>query len=67
MDFLKGPNTVRGSFTGQAKEVEATIQFSVLTNVRPMIETFPLEKAEEAFERVINASARFRPVLQISK
>lgn len=67
MDFLKGPNTVRGSFTGQAKEVEATIRFSVLTDVRPMIETFPLEKAEEAFERVINASARFRPVLQISK
>jgi D-arabinose 1-dehydrogenase-like Zn-dependent alcohol dehydrogenase len=41
-DFLKGQNTVRGSFTGQTKEIEAAIRFSVLTDVRPMIEVFSL-------------------------
>ncbi|NUU61237.1 alcohol dehydrogenase catalytic domain-containing protein [Paenibacillus agri] len=66
MDFLKGPHTVRGSFTGHAPEVEQAIKFSVLTDVRPMIETFPLERAGEAFDRVMNAEARFRPVLHIS-
>jgi propanol-preferring alcohol dehydrogenase len=65
MDFLKGPHTVRGSFTGHAPEVEQAIRFSVLTDVRPMIETFPLERAGEAFERVMNAEARFLPVLHI--
>ncbi|WP_442437143.1 hypothetical protein [Paenibacillus peoriae] len=38
MDFLKGPHTVWGSFTGQSIEVEAAVRFSVLTDVGPMIE-----------------------------
>lgn len=66
-DFLKGPNTIRGSFTGHAEEIEAAVRFSVLTDVRPLIETFPLEQANEAFERLITAKARFRPVLQYDK
>ncbi|MFF2089370.1 zinc-binding dehydrogenase [Paenibacillus sp. NPDC058174] len=66
MDFLKGPHTVRGSFTGHAKEIADAIHFSVLTDVRPIFEVFPLERASEAFERVMQATARFRPVLHIS-
>ncbi|SIS03640.1 D-arabinose 1-dehydrogenase, Zn-dependent alcohol dehydrogenase family [Peribacillus simplex] len=67
MDFLKGPNTVRGSFTGQAKEIQEAINFSVLTDVRPMIETFPLERANEAYDKMMAASTRFRAVLSISQ
>jgi alcohol dehydrogenase, propanol-preferring len=67
MDFLKGPNTVRGSFTGGAKEIQATINFSVLTDIRPMIETFPLERANEAYDKMMSASTRFRAVLNISE
>lgn len=67
MDFLKGPNTVRGSFTGQAKEVEAAVRFSVLTDVRPMIEVFPLERASEAYDKMMSAKTRFRAVLSISE
>ncbi|MGZ0041344.1 zinc-binding dehydrogenase [Paenibacillus ottowii] len=67
MDFLKGPHTVKGSFTGQAKEVEAAVRFSVLTDVRPMIEVFPLDKASEAYEKMMSAKTRFRAVLSMSK
>ncbi|AVK51453.1 alcohol dehydrogenase [Clostridium sp. MF28] len=67
MDFLKGPNTVRGSFTGHAKEITEAIRFSVLTDVRPMIETFPLERASEAYDKMKSASTRFRAVLNISE
>ncbi|MEN1969429.1 zinc-binding dehydrogenase [Lentibacillus sp. N15] len=68
MDFLKGPNTVRGSFTGKAKakDIQEAVNFSVLTDVRPMIETFPLERAEEAYDKMMAASTRFRAVLNIS-
>lgn len=67
MDFLKGPNTVKGSFTGGAKEIQATINFSVLTDIRPMIETFPLDRASEAYDKMMAASTRFRAVLNISE
>ncbi|MEH7417311.1 zinc-binding dehydrogenase [Neobacillus drentensis] len=67
MDFLKVPKTVRGSFTGQAKEIQEAINFSVLTDVRPMIETFPLERANEAYDKMMAASTRFRAVLNISE
>ncbi|WP_082067224.1 zinc-binding dehydrogenase [Paenibacillus terrae] len=67
MDFLKGPNTVKGTFTGGAKEIQATINFSVLTDTRPMIETFPLDRASEAYDKMMSASTRFRAVLNISE
>ena len=39
------------------------MDFSVLTGVRPMIETYPLEKAKEGYERMISGRSRFRVVL----
>ncbi|WP_201004034.1 zinc-binding dehydrogenase [Paenibacillus glycanilyticus] len=64
-DFLRGSNTVRGTFTGRAPEIQNTINFSVLTNVRPMIESFPLERASEAYNKMMAASTRFRAVLHL--
>lgn len=66
MDFLMGPNTVRGTFT-DIKEMEAAVRFSILTDVRPMIEIFPLEQAREAYEKMMAAKTHFRAVLQIRK
>jgi NAD(P)-dependent dehydrogenase (short-subunit alcohol dehydrogenase family) len=40
-----------------------TLAFSVLENIRPMIETAPLEKAVEAYARTMDGKARFRMVL----
>jgi D-arabinose 1-dehydrogenase-like Zn-dependent alcohol dehydrogenase len=49
--------------SGTAKDSEETLNFSVLAGVRPMIEKFPLEKAGEAYDRMIQGHARFRVVL----
>jgi propanol-preferring alcohol dehydrogenase len=64
--FLDGRRTIRGWTAGHAKDSEETIRFSVLTDVHPMIEIYPLERATEAFESMMSASARFRAVLHIS-
>ena len=53
--------------SGTGMDSEDTLNFSALTGVRPMIETYPLEQAEEAFERMMSGKARFRVVLTIGK
>ena len=58
-----GGRSIYGSLTGTPIEVEDTLAFSVLENVRPMIETFPLERAADAYTRMIEGKARFRVVL----
>jgi D-arabinose 1-dehydrogenase-like Zn-dependent alcohol dehydrogenase len=54
---------LKGWASGSSIDWEDTLNFSVLTGVRPMIERYPLEKAAEAYERMISGKARFRVVL----
>ena len=61
-DLLSG-RSVAGWPSGSAIDSEATMEFSVLTGVRPRIEKFPLEEAGEALGRVLENKARFRAVL----
>jgi D-arabinose 1-dehydrogenase-like Zn-dependent alcohol dehydrogenase len=42
------------------------MQFSALTGVRPMIERYPVAKAAEAYEQMMNGKARFRVVLTMA-
>src|ERR1700694_6013401 len=58
-----GGRSVYGSLTGTAIDQEDTLAFSVLENVRPMIETAPLEQAADAYARMMQGKARFRMVL----
>jgi D-arabinose 1-dehydrogenase-like Zn-dependent alcohol dehydrogenase len=55
--------SVAGWPSGTAVDSEDTLSFSVLTDVRPMIETFPLAKAAEAYQHMMSGKARFRVVL----
>jgi propanol-preferring alcohol dehydrogenase len=64
--LIFGGRSVVGSLTGRAIETQDTLDFSVLTDVRPMIETLPLEKAEEAYRRMMSGDARFRMVLTMA-
>jgi D-arabinose 1-dehydrogenase-like Zn-dependent alcohol dehydrogenase len=41
---------------------EGTLNFAELSGVRPMIETYPLEKAAEAYARMMSGKAQFRVV-----
>ncbi|MEJ2168555.1 MAG: hypothetical protein P8X90_23840 [Desulfobacterales bacterium] len=45
---------------------EAALNFSALAGVHPMIETFPLEQAAEAYDKMINNRARARVVLTMN-
>jgi D-arabinose 1-dehydrogenase-like Zn-dependent alcohol dehydrogenase len=61
--MLLGRRTVAGWPSGTAMDSEDTLNFSALTGVKPMIETFPLEKAEDAYARMMGGKARFRVVI----
>ena len=58
-----GGRSIHGSLTGTPIDNEDTLAFSVLENIRPMIETVPLEQAADAYARMMEGKARFRIVL----
>jgi D-arabinose 1-dehydrogenase-like Zn-dependent alcohol dehydrogenase len=60
---ILGERSLAGRPPGTANDLEDTLDFSVLSHVRPMIEPFPLERASEAYERMTSGKARFRVVL----
>jgi D-arabinose 1-dehydrogenase-like Zn-dependent alcohol dehydrogenase len=57
--------SIAGWPSGTAKDSEDTLKFAAATGVRPMIETFPLERAADAYERMMSGKVRFRSVLKI--
>jgi D-arabinose 1-dehydrogenase-like Zn-dependent alcohol dehydrogenase len=61
--LIGGRRSVGGWPSGTAIDSQDTLAFSALTGVRPMTETFPLEKAAEGYERMMSGQARFRVVL----
>jgi D-arabinose 1-dehydrogenase-like Zn-dependent alcohol dehydrogenase len=63
--LLLGRRTVAGWPSGTGMDSEDTLNFSALTGVTPMIETYPLEKAEDAYQRMMSGKARFRVVITL--
>ena len=55
--------SIQGWPAGVAVDSEDTLSFSALGEVRPMVETFPLEQAAAAYDRMMSGAARFRAVL----
>jgi D-arabinose 1-dehydrogenase-like Zn-dependent alcohol dehydrogenase len=60
--LLRGRSIV-GWPSGSALDSEETVRFSKLAGVKARVETFPLERVEEAFGRVMQNKVRFRAVL----
>jgi len=63
VQLISGSRTIRGWASGTPTDAEDTLRFAELTGVRPMIETYPLEKAAEAYARMMSGNAQFRVVL----
>jgi propanol-preferring alcohol dehydrogenase len=63
--LLLGRRTVLGWPSGSGMDSEDTLNFSALSGVKPMNEVYPLEKAEEAYKRMMSGHARFRVVLSM--
>lgn len=61
--LLSDARVLRGHPSGTARGVEDSMAFSVLHGIRPMTETEPLERAGEAFQKMLGGRARFWMVL----
>jgi D-arabinose 1-dehydrogenase-like Zn-dependent alcohol dehydrogenase len=63
LQLINGSRTIQGWSSGTPADSEDTLRFAELTGVRPMTETYPLEKASEAYARMMSGKAQFRVVL----
>ncbi len=63
IQLITGSRSLQGWAGGTPTDSEDTLRFAELSGVRPMIETYPLAKAAEAYERMISGKAKFRVVL----
>jgi D-arabinose 1-dehydrogenase-like Zn-dependent alcohol dehydrogenase len=63
LQLIGGSKSIRGWASGTARDSQDTLEFSVISGVRPMIERYPLEKTAEAYQQMISGKARFRVVL----
>jgi D-arabinose 1-dehydrogenase-like Zn-dependent alcohol dehydrogenase len=61
--LIGGHRSVEGWYSGTSIDSQDTLAFSELTGVRAMTEVFQLERANEAYERMMSGNARFRVVL----
>jgi D-arabinose 1-dehydrogenase-like Zn-dependent alcohol dehydrogenase len=61
--LINGSRTIQGWTAGTPADSEDTLHFAELSGVRPMIETYPLENAAEAYARMMSGKAEFRVVL----
>jgi D-arabinose 1-dehydrogenase-like Zn-dependent alcohol dehydrogenase len=62
-DLIGGSRSVTGHASGASIDSQDTLAFSALSGVRPTIETMPLERAAEAYDKMMRNEARFRMVL----
>jgi D-arabinose 1-dehydrogenase-like Zn-dependent alcohol dehydrogenase len=63
LPLIFGRRSIMGWPSGTSIDSQDTLAFSALSDVRPMTEVFPLERAAEGYERMMSGKARFRVVL----
>jgi D-arabinose 1-dehydrogenase-like Zn-dependent alcohol dehydrogenase len=63
IQLIGARRSIQGWPSGTARDSEDTLNFCALTGIRPMVETFPLEQAAAAYDRMLSGKARFRVVL----
>src|SRR6266566_3541339 len=61
--LISGRRSVAGWYSGTARDAQDTLEFSALTGVHPMIETYPLTRVADAYEHMHSGRVRFRVVL----
>jgi D-arabinose 1-dehydrogenase-like Zn-dependent alcohol dehydrogenase len=66
LQLIPQRKSIQGWPSGTATDSEDTLRFSQMTGIRPMIETYPLTRASEAFARMMSGHAEFRVVITMS-
>jgi D-arabinose 1-dehydrogenase-like Zn-dependent alcohol dehydrogenase len=63
VQLVTGSRAIQGWASGTTADEEDTLHFAEISGVRPMIETYPLEKAAQGYARMLSGKAQFRVVL----
>jgi len=66
ISLLMGNRSVKGWYSGTAIDSQDTLAFSARTGVRSMNEVYPLDRVNEAYDRMMSGKARFRVVLSMA-
>lgn len=66
LSLIMGRRSVAGWYSGTARDSQDTLEFSMLSDVHPMIEKYPLGGVAEAYEQMHSGKARFRVVLTMA-
>lgn len=66
VQLITNRQSIAGWPSGTAADSEDTLNFSALTGVRSMNETYPFERAQDAYDRMMSGQAKFRVVLKVS-
>lgn len=66
MNLIQQKNLAKGSASGTAIDPEDTLRVSAQQSVLPIVERYPLERAAEAYDRMMSGKARFRVVLEMN-
>ena len=64
--LIGGRRSIAGWPSGTAADSQDTMEFAAMTGIKAMIETMPLERATEAYEKMMSGKARFRMVLTVA-
>ena len=57
--LISGRRSVAGWYSGTARDSQETLEFSLLSAVHPMVETYPLGRVAEAYEQMHSGRVRF--------
>jgi D-arabinose 1-dehydrogenase-like Zn-dependent alcohol dehydrogenase len=66
IQLISARRTIQGWPSGSARDSEDALNFCALTGIRPIVESFPLEQAPAAYDRMLSGKARFRVVLTMA-
>jgi D-arabinose 1-dehydrogenase-like Zn-dependent alcohol dehydrogenase len=61
--LIMARRAIEGWYSGTSIDAQETLAFSAQSNVQSMNESYPLDQAPEAFDRMLSGKARFRAVL----
>jgi uncharacterized zinc-type alcohol dehydrogenase-like protein len=61
--LISGQKSVAGSPTGSPTAIDSMLAFSARHSIAPVVEYFPMSKANDALERLRSGKARYRIVL----
>jgi D-arabinose 1-dehydrogenase-like Zn-dependent alcohol dehydrogenase len=63
VQLIRGGKTMEGWAGVTPADTDDALRFAELRGIHPMIETYPLQKAPDAYARMMSGNAEFRVVL----